>query len=197
MNLRSHPVLIATITILSGIWLGQKYETTSHSNRMIISHSINTDSNQTILELKEKVDQLHTENRRLKRELKTHHLSTEPMQPVHYDGIEANAINNEMQSRLDLLEKEKQQRKAADITDWIVKSHNADSNFELNNELSSRVERENRDIAWAEQQEVNYRQLFSEHPEFQGIALRDAQCRSTKCEITVGTSNNQTNYFKQ
>ena len=94
-----------------------------------------------------------------------------------------------MLNRLQTLEMEKQQRKANDFDNWIMRSQSSNGQFNLNDELAHRFEQEARDPIWAEQEENHYQQLFSTRDEFREFALRDAQCRNTQCEVTVSTAN--------
>lgn len=147
-----------------------------------------------IAQLQQHIQQLETENLQLKQQV--HKLLS--MQATPDATTASNTTESAQLARLESLEMEKQQRKAKDIINWVVQSQEADSNFDLNNALLRRFEHENRDPVWAEQQEGYYRQLFSERTDLQGIALRDAQCRSTQCEITIGIANiEQSNQFFQ
>lgn len=182
--------LIAIAAVFAGIGLGQKFEFDTHNkvttNQQSTTLPANiTDSSSETFQLQQQIRQLQAENQQLKKQLQIQHVNPPSAQPA----TQVNVTGDEIATRLQTLEMEKQQRKATDIINWVMQSHNADSNFDLNNELLRRFEQENRDPAWAEQQEGHYRQLFSEQSELQGIALRDTQCRSTQCEITIGISN--------
>lgn len=194
MTLTYKWALVSVITLCTGIWLGQKYasgnsapspleksQQDSHSTHLKSAAQISSEQIQSQLQLQQHIKQLQTENLQLKQQLQA---LASPESHTSSSGAD-----NELLSRVQTLELEKQQRKAEGIISWILKSQTADSNFDLNNELLTHFEQEVRDTAWAEQQENYYRHLFSTQEQLQGIALRDAQCRSTQCEITIGISN--------
>ncbi len=188
-------ILISIITLCSGIWIGQKlessasdnYQTKKPQNHFLAESTAHTFAENAQLQqhLQQQIQQLQTENLRLKKQLQAQTSSS----PSGQHTSPPDTTENDIQHRLQILEMEKQQRKAADIVSWITEAQSTDNQFNLNAELEHHFEQENRDIAWAERQEGYYRQIFSEQDELQGIALRDTQCRSTQCAITIGIAN--------
>lgn len=189
--------LLAAVILIVGIQVIQWPDSTPRTTviappQALPPHTLEQPSE--IAQLQQHIQQLETENLQLKQQV--HKLLS--MQATPDATTASNTTESAQLARLESLEMEKQQRKAKDIINWVVQSQEADSNFDLNNALLRRFEYENRDPVWAEQQEGYYRQLFSERTDLQGIALRDAQCRSTQCEITIGIANiEQSNQFFQ
>lgn len=193
MTLTYRWALVPVITLCTGIWLGQKYASGNSASNPIermqqdsypkSAEQISSEQLQLQQQLQQQIKQLHAENLQLKKQLQA---LAHPSPEQH--ATSSARTDNDLLSRLQTLEMEKQQRKATDIINWVMQVHEVDSNFDLNNELLNRFEQENKDPAWAEQQESYYRQLFNEQSELQGIALRDTRCRSTQCEITIGIS---------
>lgn len=180
--------LLAVIALVVGIrviqWPDSKPRTTiATSPQTLPIHTLEQPSE--IAQLQQHIQQLETENLQLKQQVRR----LLSMQSTPDATTASNATKSAQLAQLESLEMEKQQRKARDVINWVMQSQHADSNFDLNNALLRRFEQEHRDPTWAEQQEGYYRQLFSERTDLQGIALRDAQCRSTQCEITIGIAN--------
>lgn len=95
----------------------------------------------------------------------------------------------QLQQQLRELEMEKQLRKANDFTTWLQKSQEADPEFNLNDTLAQRFAKEQRDPQWADAQENQYRDLFSDTPELAGFALTNSQCKTRQCELTLSVAN--------
>lgn len=186
-------VLVALTAGVGGVWIGQTLDNNDskiNSSQKIIDPSATVTSRPDALsQLQQQIQQLQTENNQLKKQLQIN-----IAQASTSTSTEQKEIDNTSQSlttHLQTLEMEKQQRKAADVVNWIKQSQNNNRNFDLNNELSTRFEQESRDPAWAEQQENHYRQLFTNNETLSGIALRNTQCRSSQCEISVGITNTE------
>lgn len=186
-------VSIAITATLIGIWIGKTIDTKSNKtdiNPTITSVYGNTTSQpHALIQLQHQVTQLKADNHLLREQLQA---ITAPSSFVAADDINTkneDAIAIEAASRLQKLEMEQQQRKAANLVNWITQSQKSNRTFDLNNKLLRRFEHQNRDPAWAEQQENHYRQLFASNNELRGIALRNTECRSDQCEVTVGIEN--------
>lgn len=95
----------------------------------------------------------------------------------------------QLQQQLRELEMEKQLRKANDFTTWLQKSQEADPQFNLNDNLAQRFAKEQRDPQWADAQENQYRNLFSDTPELAGFALTNSQCKTRQCELTLSVGS--------
>ncbi len=60
--------------------------------------------------------------------------------------------------------------------------------------MQRRFDAENIDPNWAEAQEQEYLTLFSQSPQLAGLALRETQCRTQQCALTISISDiNQAN----
>lgn len=113
------------------------------------------------------------------------HTSAKP-QAIAANQSEA---QQQLQQQLRELEMEKQLRKANDFTSWLQKSQETDPQFNLNDTLAQRFANEERDPQWADAQENQYRNLFSDTPELAGFALTNSQCKTRQCELSVSINN--------
>lgn len=188
------PVLIA---VFGGVWIGHslktgKNEDQNTSNQHLAASSArNTDNNILVDQLQQQILALQNENRLLLQQLQTQsppHTLTQSSQQHTSISSETNQL---LQDKLHALEMERQLRKANDFGNWVMEAQRSNTRFELNGELSHRFAQENREPVWAEQQEIHFRQLFTNKEELRGFAFRDAECRSTQCEITVSVSNSE------
>jgi hypothetical protein len=77
---------------------------------------------------------------------------------------------------------------------WLVTGHKERGSFNLHDEMQRRFDAESVDHDWAEAQEQEYLTLFSQSPELAGLALRETQCRTRQCALTISISDiNQAN----
>lgn len=186
---------VAITAGFAGIWLGHALST--HNNNSAIdqkNHSLSIESHSNTndrQQLQRQIQQLQSENHQLKKQLEHDASHSSLTSTVSTIDVEQDDNRSQLASQLQALEMEKQQRKAVDVVNWIKQSQNNNRNFDLNNELSMRFEQESRDPAWAEQQENHYHQLFTNDETLSGIALRNTQCRSSQCEITIGVANTE------
>jgi hypothetical protein len=190
-------IFIALIAIASGILIEKSLSTQRDATN--INHAIvnanSGDSAKTTAQFQQQIHLLQAENNLLRDKLST--LANNPSTPKNIQNknikveTDNRAANEDMLNRLQTLEMEKQQRKANDIIDWIADSQKSNKHFNLNEALSNHFEQESRDPVWAEQQENHYRQLFNNSEELRDIALRNTQCRTSQCEITVGIINSE------
>lgn len=64
----------------------------------------------------------------------------------------------------------------------------------MHEEMQRRFWAETVDPDWVEAQEQEYLELFSRNPELAGLALRETQCRTQQCTLTISISDiNQAN----
>ncbi len=80
-------------------------------------------------------------------------------------------------------------RTSENFSNWLAKSYKESGNFDLNKEMQRRFETEAVDPAWAATEEQEYLSLFSQNPELSGLALRETQCRTQQCAITVSITD--------
>lgn len=77
---------------------------------------------------------------------------------------------------------------------WLTSAYKETANFDLHKEMQRRFDAEAIDPEWAEAQERQYLTLFSQDPELAGLALRETQCRTQQCALTISISDiNQAN----
>lgn len=85
-------------------------------------------------------------------------------------------------------------RTSENFSNWLAKSYKESGSFDLNKEMQRRFETEAVDPAWAATEEQEYLSLFSQNPELSGLALRETQCRTQQCALTISiTDVNQAN----
>jgi hypothetical protein len=92
------------------------------------------------------------------------------------------------------LQDEKLLHQSENFGKWLSDTYKEKGTFNLHEEMQQRFDAEEVDPAWAEMQEQEYFALFDKNPELAGLALREAQCRSQQCAVTVSISDvNQAN----
>lgn len=185
-------ILVILVAALGGMWIGYSLDSDKNKNpdytSQQASSSVATDQ-ALINQLQQQVQQLQSENRQLAQQLhvQTHSVDSSSSQR----NIDQKNVDRQLHDKLEALEMEKHQRNAEDFGAWALNSQKANPNFNLDKELSNRFQQESRDPVWAEQQENYYQQLFSSQEELRDFALRNAQCRSTQCEVTISVSNSE------
>lgn len=142
----------------------------------------------TTTALQQTIGQLEQENQRLKKLLAEH---SDRQAVAAKQSIEntTSTGQQQLQTQLQQLEMEKQLRKASEFSDWVLQAQQENPDFNLNQTLAQNFENEIRDPNWADEQENNYRNLFSETVELADFALKDSQCKSNQCELTVSIGN--------
>nr|WP_324257000.1 hypothetical protein [Cellvibrio fontiphilus] len=170
---REHTV--ATDTKVAGL----DNSATNCSQVTYAAERINAKLQKELADLKAKNQQLLTQ------------ISTSTQTSAMPQKIAANQSEEQqqLQQQLRELEMEKQLRKANDFTTWLQKSQEADPQFNLNDNLAQRFAKEQRDPQWAEAQENQYRNLFSDTPELAGFALTNSQCKTRQCELTLSVGS--------
>ena len=195
------PVLALLITAFSSMWIGHSLIASTDDNRCNANQQSGVlavpdiDDSAFVAKLQQQIQQLQNENGQLQQQLHAQAITPLPTNQTEQPSLGSSSSNQLLRDQLHALEIEKQQRKANDFGNWLMKSQSANSQFNLNDELAHRFEQEARDPIWAEQEENRYQQLFNTQDEFREFALRDAQCRNTQCEITVSTANSEQSYL--
>lgn len=166
---------VATDTKVAGL----DNSATNCSQVTYAAERINAQLQKELADLKAKNQQLLTQ------------ISTSTQTSAMPQKIAANQSEEQqqLQQQLRELEMEKQLRKANDFTTWLQKSQEADPQFNLNDNLAQRFAKEQRDPQWAEAQENQYRNLFSDTPELAGFALTNSQCKTRQCELTLSVGS--------
>ncbi len=166
---------VATDTKVAGL----DNSATNCSQVTYAAERINAQLQKELADLKAKNQQLLTQ------------ISTSTQTSAMPQKIAANQSEEQqqLQQQLRELEMEKQLRKANDFTTWLQKSQEADPQFNLNDNLAQRFAKEQRDPQWADAQENQYRNLFSDTPELAGFALTNSQCKTRQCELTLSVGS--------
>lgn len=147
-------------------------------------------SAQTTAALQQTIAQLQLENNRLKDLLDEHSSKKDLLaNQINQAPTAPDENQKQLQKQLQQLEMEKQLRNANDFSSRIMDAQKNNPNFSLNHALAQGFNNEPRDPQWADEQENTYRNLFSATTELAGFALRDSQCKSSQCELTVSISN--------
>lgn len=141
----------------------------------------------TTTALQQTIGRLQQENQRLKKLLAEH--SNQEAAAAKQPNENTAATNQQLQTQLQQLEMEKQLRKASAFSDWVLQAQQENPDFNLNQTLAQQFEHETRDPQWADEQENNYRNLFSESVDLADFALKDSQCKTSQCELTVSIGN--------
>ena len=188
-------ILVILVTALGGMWIGYSLDSTEdkhqdYTSQYASSSATAIDNHALITQLQQQVQQLQSDNRQLLQQLQAQS-TPQSISSALQKNATADDAEQQLQNKLQALEMEKQQRKADDFGAWAMDSQKVDSNFDVNSELSQRFAQESRDPVWAEQQENHYQQLFSNQEALRDFALRNAECRSTQCEVTVSVTNSE------
>lgn len=191
-------IILLAITAVASLWLGMRlaasipvYSDPAHAENTSLQQAStqpddNRNAEQLIADLQRNIDVLRNENQRLSLQIHDQSLAQTTQ---HSASATTPAGVVQLKDQIDSLEREKQERKANDVNNWIINKQKTDKQFDINTELSRRFEQESIDPLWAEQQENHYRQLFGAQDKLRNFALRDTQCRSTQCEVTFSISS--------
>lgn len=178
------------ITALVSLWLGAQfapatptYLEQASAPQPSATSVTRDDTEKLIATLQQRIELLQRENQRLSLQQNL------PLEKASPQPAATTADVKQFKDQINSLEIEKQKRKANDVNDWIMNKQKSSEQFNVNAELSRRFEQESIDPIWAEKQENYYRQLFSSKDSLHDFALRDAQCRSTQCEVTFSISS--------
>lgn len=179
--------LIAIASAIAGAILVSQY----NSNRC----QVDIQPIQNTKLLNEQIAQLQQENKQLSAQLKQQNSRPSPLPDQIAETEQQQQLANSSQS---MSEKdgvdEQVLRKSESFSKWLEDAHKDDGHFDLNKEMQRRFNEEAVDPDWAAAEEQEYFSLFSQNPELSGLALRETQCRTQQCAITVSiTDLNQAN----
>lgn len=132
--------------------------------------------------LDEKIAQLQEENNQLHIQLKQKNAT--PSSPLS-QAEQQPAANNNASSPEKTAADEQLLRPSENFSNWLANSHKEKGSFNLHEEMQRRFAAESIDPDWAETQEQEYLTLFSQNPELAGLALRETQCRTQQCALTI------------
>lgn len=105
--------------------------------------------------------------------------NTQPGPPTpSTDQFDKTASENQSQDDQVLQTSEK-------FSNWLEKANSKNESFNLREEMRRRFDAETIDHHWAGDQEQKYLTLFSQNPELTGLALRETQCRTQQCALTI------------
>lgn len=79
--------------------------------------------------------------------------------------------------------------RASSFTNWLTKNQQEKPWFDLGVEMEGRFESEEKNIAWADEEESQIQTLFGQEQSLSGIALKSANCKSTQCQLKVGVAD--------
>jgi hypothetical protein len=154
---------------------------------------------QSAILLNEQIAQLQQENKQLSAQLKqqSSRPSPSPSQIAEKTQHQQPANSNQSLSEKNRVD-EKVLRKSESFSKWLEDTHKDHADFDLNKEMQRRFDAEAVDPNWAPAEEQEYFSLFSQNPELSGLALRETQCRTQQCAITVSiTDLNQANQLAE
>lgn len=78
--------------------------------------------------------------------------------------------------------------KGNEFHQWML-ANIGKQDFDINAEMESRFEAEDIDFGWANDEENKLYSLFDNNRLLAGLALKDALCRSTQCQIKIAISD--------
>lgn len=104
----------------------------------------------------------------------------------------SSAEKNTHSTDTDLAEQELITYKLNEISTNIVEKIDGDL-LGYANKLSTDFDSEKRDTFWSEQQETKLRAAISQDAELSGIAVRDIECKTSQCKISVFSGNAEQN----
>lgn len=145
---------------------------------------------QSAILLNEKIAQLQQENRQLNAQLKQQNVLPSPALTQTTEKLQHQpTADHNSSSPEKLVADEQLLRTSENFSDWLANAHKENGSFNLHEEMQRRFDAETIDHDWAEAQEQEYLTLFSQSPEFAGLALRETQCRTRQCALTISISD--------
>lgn len=81
------------------------------------------------------------------------------------------------------------ERKSKNFMRWLSEKTNSNPDFKLGLEMQNRFNTESIDPLWAPDQEKKIGDLFVENNDLSGVAFRDASCRTTQCQVSIGVAD--------
>ncbi|MDR7088493.1 hypothetical protein J2X05_000496 [Cellvibrio fibrivorans] len=138
----------------------------------------------------EKIAQLQQENMQLSAQLKQQNSRTSaPTNPIADTARHQQRANSSQSLPENSKVDEYVLRKSERFSKWLEDTLKENGNVDLNKEMQRRFDAEAIDPVWAAAEEQEYFSLFSQNPELSGLALRETQCRTQQCVITVSVTD--------
>lgn len=145
---------------------------------------------QNIALLDAEIAQLQKENNQLSIQLEQKNsVPSSPPSPVAREPQHQPAVDKTASSPEKPAADEQLLRTSENFSNWLANSHKETGSFNLHDEMQRRFAAESIDPDWAETQEQEYLTLFSQSPELAGLALRETQCRTQQCALTISISD--------
>lgn len=145
---------------------------------------------QSAMLLNEKIAQLRQENKQLSAQVNQQNSRPSPPPNQIAEKVQHEQPANSSQSLSDKNKVDEQVlRKSESFSKWLEDTHKENGHFDLNKEMQRRFDTEAVDPDWAAAEEQEYLSLFSQNPELSGLALRETQCRTQQCAITVSITD--------
>lgn len=184
--------IIFTVSIflsaIFGYWLGEH-----QGNDVKPEANIPFDSNERA-ELLEKIKNLTAENKKLSvdknSKSQSSYLSQDNSHKVTAKTVIQTSSVNQTANNLAKEDYELKER-ASSFTNWLTKNQQEKPWFDLGTEMEGRFESEEKNFAWADQEEGQIQTLFSQDESLSGIALKSANCKSTQCQLRVGVADQE------
>lgn len=137
-----------------------------------------------------KIAQLQQENRQLNAQLKQQNALPSPTLTQTTEKLQhQRTADQNSSSPAKPIADEQLLRTSENFSDWLANAHKENGSFNLHEEMQRRFDAETIDHDWAEAQEQEYLTLFSQSPELAGLALRETQCRTRQCALTISISD--------
>lgn len=143
-------------------------------------------------ELLEKINMLSAENKKLSADkYSKSQLSSLPKDNSRNVTAKIVIQSSSASQAADNLAKEDYQLKerASSFTNWLTKNQQEKPWFDLGVEMEGRFDSEEKNIAWADEEESQIQTLFGQEQSLSGIALKSTNCKSTQCQLKVGVTD--------
>jgi hypothetical protein len=102
---------------------------------------------------------------------------------------ESSANSEQGRGKEEELEALKLEKKAGKFTEWLKDAITEDPNFDVGDYLSKHLSSEKIDSTWASEHESNLASLLRDNKNFSGIAVKDINCYSTYCKVSLSAAN--------
>lgn len=138
------------------------------------------------IELGDEVKKLKIENAQLNAQL------TDTINSIANQMSDTSAEKNTNSTDTNLVEQELITYKLNEISTNIIEKIDGDL-LGYANKLSADFDSEKKDIFWSEQQEIKLRTAISQDAELSDIAVREIECKTSQCKISVFSGNAEQN----
>ena len=138
------------------------------------------------IELGDEVKKLKIENAQLNAQL------TDTINSIANQMSDTSAEKNTNSTNTNLAEQELITYKLNEISTNIIEKIDGDL-LGYANKLSADFDSEKKDIFWSEQQEIKLRTAISQDAELSDIAVREIECKTSQCKISVFSGNAEQN----